>query len=99
MTNEDAYAPVMVSTQRTKRKRSWLRRFVILNAVLISIPLVLIVAVYVWLRSNGMQPSGSSGSIGIATMVFFTGYFAMPNLLFLLVWYFRRRNPLDAKNQ
>ncbi len=86
MADDNAYTPVEVFSPVPERPTYWLRRFVILNAVLLGIPVFLIATAWVALGAIGTQVSGTSGSIGLATVALIASYFAVPNLVMLLGW-------------
>lgn len=85
MKRENAYEPVSIDSVPAKRRPRWLRRFAILNAILVGLPLVLFVVAYFVLASNGMYFSGASGSLGLATLVLISAYVLVPNLAMLTI--------------
>ena len=90
MADDNAYAPVEIIAPVAKPRTRWLRRFVVLNSLLLGIPLLFMATAWLALSSNGTQLSGTSGSIGLATIATIVGYVAVPNLVMLRVWYIRR---------
>ncbi len=81
MTDENAYAPVVADSKVATRKHRWIYRFLILNALLFGLPIGLAIAASVMLALNGVQISGTSGSLGLDTMLFAVACIAIPNLI------------------
>lgn len=85
MTDENAYAPVVADSKVAPRKRRWMYRFLILNALLFGLPVGLAIAALVMLALNGVQITGTSGSLGLGTMLFAVACIAFPNLIMAVV--------------
>lgn len=88
-----------VSMPITNRNPNWLRRFVVLNAVLFGMPILLMAATWLALSANGMQLSGTSGNVGLATLTVAGCYFIVPNLVMVLVWTIGRNRTRGLKDR
>jgi hypothetical protein len=86
MTEDNAYAAVIVNSSEVPRRRRWLQRFAVLNAVLIGLPLLLALVAYTLLAANGIQISGSSGTLGMETVLVAAAYLVLPNVIMAIVW-------------
>ena len=75
MTNKSACNAVAADSIAVPSKHRWLHRFLILNALLIGLPIALMIAVWGMLTLNGVQVSGSSGSLELDTVLICGGIY------------------------
>ena len=71
-------------------KDQWLRRFVVLNALLFGLPALSIVIAYFKLAANNTEISGSSGTMSFGVLAVAAAYFVLPNVCMLLILAFIR---------
>lgn len=97
MTEENPYAAVVAVSAPLPSKRGWLLRFLVLNVLLVGLPIMLALAVWVMLAANGVQISGSSGSVGLVPPLIASGYVAIPNLIMFTLRRMEKRRGEDAE--
>lgn len=98
MTDEKPYAAVVAASAPLPGKHHWLHRFLILNALLFGLPIVLALAVWVMLALKGVQISGSSGSVGLVTLLVAVGFVVIPNLIMVIMRRSEIRRSGDSAN-
>lgn len=85
MTEENPYVAKSLSHSSMPKRARWLRRFAVLNGFLIAVPLAIVGMLYLALTWDtpkaSWQLSGSSGSLGLDTVIVLSAYFVVPNLV------------------
>ncbi len=99
MTDDNAYAPVVADSKVAPRNRRWMYRFLILNALLFGLPIGLAIAALIMLALNGVQISGTSGFLGLDTMLFAVACIAIPNLIMAVVCLNEKRRGVAAQQE
>jgi hypothetical protein len=96
MTEENPYVAKSLSHSSMPKRARWLRRFAVLNGFLIAVPLAIVGMLYLALTWNtpkaSWQLSGSSGSLGLGTVVVLSAYFVVPNLFLSSCFFWARRS-------
>ena len=90
--NRNPYQPTVIESTKPLNGIRWLRRFVILNCLILSVPLVCALAAYLILEANGVHLSGVSGAMGTELVIMFLVYLAMPNSIMVALWLSSRRS-------
>ena len=77
-------------------RTNWVRGFAILNLMIIAFPMLLVVAIFLFMRLqssySSWQLSGISGSFGVEILVVLITYFVIPNCSLFAYFLIRGRS-------
>ena len=90
MKEDNAYAAVSIDATGATPKDQWLRRFIVLNALLFGLPVLFIVTAYFMLAANNTEISGLSGTMSFGVLAVAAAYIVLPNVCMLLILIFIR---------
>ncbi len=86
MNEPNPYEPMLSEPATPLKRIRWLRRFVVLNSVIISIPVLCAFAAYLVLEANGIYFSGVSVTMGTELAVLLVAYLVIPNSVMFVLW-------------
>ena len=95
--NTDPYKPILSESSRPLKSTRWLRRFAILNGVIVLVPVICALAASLVMEANGIGISGVSGVMGIELAALLLVYLAIPNSI-MFAWCLKSRRSSRQQN-
>jgi len=93
MYEQNPYEPISSEPAKPLKRIRWLRRFAILNCVIVSIPVLGAFAAYFVSEANGMHVSGVSVAMGAELFILIIAYLAISNSIMFALWFRTGRSP------
>ena len=86
------YQPTLSDSAKSLKGIRWLRRFAVLNGLMIFIPVLFVVIACLVMAANDVYVSGVALNSAIELVRLIIAYFAIPNCIMLAIWHWTRRS-------